>query len=122
VAINYQVSAHDHAISSVGLIDFIPTFAGDVTRESPRIMTPGVDCTYGFRIPEVTQEDVGLINSAQKYIIVWAKLEYEDIFGNPHWTTFCLLYNVLNKAFNPCGHGNECDYQYKNDQRKQKAN
>lgn len=113
VALNYRVE-QGHSISAMGLLDFIPPFTDGVNPDPPRMVIPGVDSSLSFWIPALTQTDIDLLNGAKKYLIVWAKIEYEDIFGNPHWTTFSLFHHPGTTIFHPCAHGNDCDYRHPN--------
>lgn len=80
-------------------------------------VTPGADNVVSFWIPKLTQEDVDAINGFQKFIYIWATIEYDDIFGKHHWTKFCLMHHPTMITFDSCAHGNECDYQYRADEK-----
>jgi hypothetical protein len=73
---------------------------------------PGVDNLIEFYIPNLTEEDVSAITNFKKLITVYGKIKYDDIFGKPHWTNFCLTHHPTTEVFDICTKGNESDYQY----------
>jgi hypothetical protein len=50
---------------------------------------------------KVVQEDIDLLKSGKYRLLVFGRFEY-DIFGCPHWTTFCsfLQYREISGGWN----------------------
>lgn len=76
-------------------------------------VTPGVDSAIHFWIPNLTAQDVDDITNFRKFIYVFGKIEYDDIFGNHHWTNFCLQQHPTTQDMDVCVNGNDSDYQFK---------
>jgi hypothetical protein len=103
-------------IGPLGPSDFVPPNAGLAPKGQSTVM-PNYDALVAFTIPDVTQEDLNAINNFQRFIYVWGTIDYDDIFGKPHWTRFCLMHHPTTNVFDSCGHWNECDYQYQSSQK-----
>ena len=58
---------------------------------------------------EVTQEDLDRIRSGEVKIFVHGKMTYDDIFGCPHWTTFCVRLKSDLKYTSYGTHNNDAD-------------
>ncbi len=58
----------------------------------------------------LTQEIIDKISSGELKIFVHGKLDYQDIFGDPHWTTYCAQLTVpFNGQFLRCETHNDTD-------------
>jgi hypothetical protein len=91
----------------------------DLTPRSPDqparkgTVTPGVDSAIHFWIPNLTSQDVDDVTNFRKLIYLFGKIEYDDIFGKHHWTSFCLSHHPTTQDLDVCVNGNDSDYQYR---------
>ena len=44
------------------------------------------------------------------YIFMIAKIDYDDIFGEPHETGMCVVYKFATKGFGLVSRQNKCNY------------
>lgn len=113
-AVNVRL-ASGMALMDEGLGDFTPReliFTDEKVSRS--IVPPGEGgFTFDFQIEPLSEIDVIRINREEIFLYAQAKIEYDDIFGKPHWTTICVMFQPPNR-FTPCHQGNECDYQHQN--------
>lgn len=57
----------------------------------------------------ITQRQIDTLKMGDWTIIVHGKIIYEDVFGCPHWTTFCGRYEARTETFTACDDHNDDD-------------
>jgi hypothetical protein len=63
---------------------------------------------YADLVYSLTEEDVRRIDHIEVRIYVYGRIEYEDVFGTPRWTTFC-TFLLPGGDFALCNKNNEID-------------
>jgi hypothetical protein len=63
---------------------------------------------YSDLVYNLTEEDVKRIDSLEARIYVYGRIEYEDVFGTPHWMTFC-TFLIPGGDFALCSKNNDMD-------------
>lgn len=92
----------------------IPKIIGGFLPPNGRAFLPVnvlVDLTLPERPPAIfTQKQMDLFQGEKFGIYAHGRIEYEDIFGNPHWITYCsYIPNPLIGGFAFCAEHNETD-------------
>jgi len=55
--------------------------------------------------------DIGAMPRSRKQIYIWGVLEYRDVFGKPHNTGYCFVYQFDSTHFAACEHSNYMDQE-----------
>lgn len=79
---------------------------------SDTLLPPGgeFEATVGLSKPLIlSQSDIDAINAGDKFIVMFGKISYRDIFKCEHWTTFCLIYVPGPNTFNAYSANNDAD-------------
>lgn len=63
---------------------------------------------YGDFVYNLTETDVERINGGRVRIYAWGRIQYDDVFGVHHWTTFC-SFLLSGGAFAVCPKYNDAD-------------
>jgi hypothetical protein len=70
------------------------------------MLAPNDQTTYCTLIPtpfpKVNQELLDFLNRKQMTVFVYGSATYDDIFGKPHWLTFCRSMQPDGSAWDNC--------------------
>ena len=83
---------------------------GELTKFSPGPVLNSHDNTIAFQFPNLTPTKVDLLHTGGLFFYVSGRIEYDDIFGKPHWTSFCFYFNPPT-TMTPSEFGNSSDYR-----------
>jgi hypothetical protein len=56
---------------------------------------------------QLTATDIAAIRGGSLLIISFGRVEYQDVFGERHWTTFCFEYDPTQNKMKACSYHNE---------------
>jgi hypothetical protein len=68
-----------------------------------------VNLTHGVNTFGVTNEQWTQIQRDALFVYLHGKMTYKDVFGDPHWLTFCFFYNSNSGTFRVSDYHNETD-------------
>ena len=51
-------------------------------------------------------DDMQAIQSGRKFLVIFGRVDYSDIFGETHWTKFCYEYGAGANQMSPCNKHN----------------
>jgi hypothetical protein len=68
-----------------------------------------VTLTHGVNTFGVTDEQWMKIERDELFVYLHGKITYKDVFGYPHWLTFCFFYNNNSGTFRVSDYHNETD-------------
>lgn len=89
---------------------FVPDYPKTMEFQSSAIIQPGMRrIVYFTRQETLTKEIIDAIKSKQAILYAYGTMHYEDIFGIPHKTTFCISLEKDLTAFIDCDTHNEAD-------------
>jgi len=87
------------------------------TPEFAKNVKPGIDVIFpGMRMTQtptprapLNAAEVQIIKSGESIFYMYGKIGYEDVFGKPHWTTFCMFLARTGDRFYSCHTYNDAD-------------
>jgi hypothetical protein len=89
---------------------FTPDYPKTIKFQSTSIIQPGMKLTLPFTREEtLTKETIDAIKSNQAILYAYGMMNYEDIFGVSHKTTFCMFLQKNLSDFATCDTHNEAD-------------
>jgi hypothetical protein len=57
-----------------------------------------------------SENEIAKAARSEGYIFMIAKIDYDDIFGEPHETAICVVYKFATKGFGLVSRQNKCNY------------
>lgn len=57
--------------------------------------------------PKLTEEEKAAISRNELYVFLYGRIDYSDIFGEPHWTTWAVCYETIRGDWSATAEHNE---------------
>jgi hypothetical protein len=97
---------HSIAFSSTQLTS-LPPYPAQTGAEA--ILFPGIPIEVKVTTRTMTDEDIVLLKSGNRFMYEYGTVQYDDVFGRHHRTEICVTLNAKTRSNNPCRFHNYAD-------------
>ena len=77
----------------------------ELRTEPQAVIGPGLEATVQFWVAPINQEVFDSVRSQRTWLHLYGAFFYDDVFGRPHYSIYCALFDGHHTRLRACGAG-----------------